>query len=141
MNFSCLIRTPKIIVLLFTIYKDYCNFKTAIHSVNTLVKLDRLLTQIDYLQNTKKIYEHENTILNLKTIISVDHIKLLHQEQSSRYSISSTTPCNFLSTFGMSDLETINKERDSLETQRDHLNAVSKVFYTFNDITNDILGL
>lgn len=134
-----------------TIYKDYCNFKTAIHSVNTLVKLDHLLTEIDCLQNTKKIYEslvtHADTIPNLKTIVSIDHIKFLHEETSNMTGQTSwkTNVNNFLSTFSMSELETkiktINKELDSLETCRDHLNAVSKVLYVFSNVTNDILGL
>ena len=94
----------------------YCNFKTAIHSVNTLVKLDHLLTEIDCLQNTKKIYEslisHADTIPNLKTVVNVDHIKFSLEEtskmlgQQSSWNSVSTTQCNFLSTFSISDLET-----------------------------------
>ena len=137
-----------------SIYNDFCKFKTSVHSQNAQSGLDNILTEIEILQNLKKTYEliaqNSNVIIPITHAININHVNHLMSELKRNLSekdfSGSLNSMNInISVFEESRLLSlitkINKELDVLETQRDHLNAISKVCYNFCDATKNILGL
>jgi hypothetical protein len=134
---------------------DFVLLKNKIHKTNSIIGLDDVLSEIEFLSQLKKNYElylesFEAVCYKQIDVADIEYLKEKDAEKEKSTSSypygSSVTAVTYNTTIFdkaqiNESIKKINKRMDLLETKRDYLNATSEIELSLSQTSLDVLGL
>lgn len=128
-----------------TVTRDFFKLKTLVQTENALVGINVILSDIEYLQQLQKKYESYKHEFggNVRVVNRADIEYILQECQKEERSYSHTTinTSVFDKAEIESELKTISRQLDKLESKRDQLNATTNITIELSNTVSEYLGL